>query len=140
MNQFGGGSYNLGHDHGAYQNPGWGVIPQQKSFSGAWGHIPQPRLPFLSMLNLPKLSRLMNDHVHHDLTCPPIPTKLPSDILKFKGKAGEDPGDHITTFHLWCSSNSLNDDFIHLIFFPPHPHGDRREMVHRATRGDIWNF
>jgi hypothetical protein len=48
---------------------------------------------------------------------PPIPTKLPSDIPKFEGKSGEDPGDHVTTFHLWCSSNSLNDDSVHLRLF-----------------------
>jgi len=29
---------------------------------------------------------------------------------------GEDPGDH-TTFHFWCSSNSLNDDSIRLRLF-----------------------
>jgi hypothetical protein len=77
----------------------------------------QPRLPFLATLNLPELSKLMNDPVCHDITWPPIPTKLPSDILKFEGKNGEDPGDHVTTFHLWCSSNSLNDDSIWLRLF-----------------------
>ena len=46
-----------------------------------------------------------------------MPTKLPSDILKFEAKAGEDPTDHITTFHLWCSSNSLMDDSIRLRLF-----------------------
>ena len=59
----------------------------------------------------------MNDSVKHDATWPPIPTKLPSYIPKFEGKFGEDPGDHITTFHLWCSSNSLNDDTVRLRFF-----------------------
>jgi hypothetical protein len=77
----------------------------------------QPRLPFLAMLNLIDLSRLMNNPVHHDPTWPPIPTKLLSDILKFERKTGEDPGDHVTTFHLWCSSNSLNGDSISLILF-----------------------
>jgi hypothetical protein len=117
MNQFGGGSYNPRQGHGAYQNPGWAAIPQQQSFQGSWGQMSQPRLPFLAMLNLPDLSRLMNDHVCHDLTCPPIPTKLPSDIPKFEGKTSEDPGDHVTTFHLWCSLNSLNDDSIRLRLF-----------------------
>ena len=44
---------------------------------------------------------------------------LPSflQIPKFKGKAGEDPGEHVTTFHLWCSSNSLTNDFVHLRLF-----------------------
>jgi hypothetical protein len=79
--------------------------------------MPQPRLPFLAMLNLPNLSNLLNDHVCHDPTWPPIPTNLPSNIPKFKGKNGEDPGDHITTFHLWCSLNSLNDNSIRLRMF-----------------------
>ena len=52
----------------------------------------------------------MNDPVKHDATWPPVPTNLPSDIPKFEGKVGEDRGAHITTFHLWFSSNSLNDD------------------------------
>jgi hypothetical protein len=77
----------------------------------------QPRLPFLAMLNFPYLSILMNDLVHHDLTWPPIPTKIPLDIPKFEGNIGEDHGDDATTFHLWCFSNSLNDDSIHLILF-----------------------
>ena len=43
-----------------------------------------------------------------------MPTKLPSDIPKFEGKAGEDPQNHIMSFHLWCSSNSIVDDSIRL--------------------------
>ena len=77
----------------------------------------QPRLPFLATLNLPDLAKLMNDHVSQNPTCPPFRTKLPSDIPKFKGKNGEDPGDHVTTFHLWCSSNSLNEESIRLRLF-----------------------
>jgi hypothetical protein len=46
-----------------------------------------------------------------------MPTKLPSDIPKFEAKPNEDPGDHVTTFHLWCSSNSLKDDSIQLRLF-----------------------
>jgi hypothetical protein len=44
-------------------------------------------------------------------------TKFPSDITKFEGNPGEDLGDHVTTFHLWCSSNSLKDDSIQLHLF-----------------------
>jgi hypothetical protein len=79
--------------------------------------MPQPHLLFLATLNLPDLSKLMNDPVHHDSTWPPVPTKLPSDIPKFEGKTGEDPDDHVTTFHLKCSSNSLNNDSIQLRLF-----------------------
>jgi hypothetical protein len=77
----------------------------------------QPRLPFMAMLNLPNLDKLMNDPMSHDPTWPPIPTKLPSDIPKFEGKNGEDLGEHVITFHLWCSSKSLNNDSIRLILF-----------------------
>jgi hypothetical protein len=66
--------------------------------------------PFSGHVESADLSKLMNDPVRHDPSWPPIPTKLPSDIPKFEGNTGEDPGDHMTTFHLWCSSNSLNDD------------------------------
>jgi hypothetical protein len=46
-----------------------------------------------------------------------MPTKFPSDIPKFEAKPNKDPGDHVTTFHLWCSSNSLKDDSIQLRLF-----------------------
>jgi hypothetical protein len=77
----------------------------------------QPCLPFLAMLNLPNLTNFMNEAMRHDPTWPPVPTKIPSDIPKFEGKNGKDPGDYITTFHLWCSLNSLDDDSIQLILF-----------------------
>ena len=74
----------------------------------------RPKLPFLVTLNLPNLSNPMNDPMWHNVSWPPIPIKLPLDIPKFEGKDGEDQGAHITTTHLWCSSNSLNDDSIRL--------------------------
>jgi hypothetical protein len=109
-----------GHGHGFYQNPG-----QQPNFSwqpGASqtpgpffpGYHQQPKLPFLATLHLPDLTRLLNDPICHDPRWPPMPTKLPSDIPKFEAKPNEDPGDHVTTFHLWCSSNSLKDDSVQL--------------------------
>ena len=58
-----------------------------------------PKFLFLATLNLPDLSKLMNDPVRHDPLWPPVPTKLPSDIPKFEGKVGEDPGAHATTFN-----------------------------------------
>jgi hypothetical protein len=61
--------------------------------------------------------RLLNDPICHDPRWPPMPTKLPSDIPKFEAKPNEDPGDHVTTFHIWCSSNSLKDDSIQLRLF-----------------------
>jgi hypothetical protein len=113
----------VGQGHSVYQNPG-----QQSNFSWQPGarqtpgslfpiHSTQPKLPFLEMLHLPKLSRFLNDPIYHDPHCPPMPTMLPSDILKFKGKTSEDPSDHVKIFHLWCSSNSLRDKSVHLCLF-----------------------
>jgi hypothetical protein len=109
-----GGSFNSRQGSGPYQNPGWNTTPNTQSFAGGWGQVLQPRIPFLAMLNLPDSSKLMNDPVSHDPTWPHVPTKLPADIPKFEGKNGEDPSDHVTTFHLWCSSNYLNHDSIRL--------------------------
>jgi hypothetical protein len=112
-----------GQGNGFYQNPG-----QQPNFSwqpGASqtpgpfypGYQQQPKLPFLATLHLPDLTWLLNDPICHDPRWPPMPTKLPSDIPKFEAKPNEDPGDHVTTFHLWCSSNSLKDDSVQLRLF-----------------------
>ena len=69
------------------------------------------------MSNLLDLLRLMNDPVAYDPAWSAVPTKLPSDIPKFKGKLGEDLSEHVTTFHLWCSLNSLHQDSIRLWIF-----------------------
>ena len=74
-------------------------------------------LPFMARLNLPNLARLKNDPIHHQDFWPPMPTKLPSDIPNFEGKAEECPQNHIMTFHLWCSSNSIVEDSIKLRLF-----------------------
>jgi len=81
------------------------------------GSFAQTRLPFLATLNLPDLSKLINDPVRHIPGWPAVPTKLPSDIPKFEAKSREDPANHIMTFHLWCSSNSLMDDSIRIRHF-----------------------
>jgi hypothetical protein len=75
------------------------------------------QLPFLVTLDLPDLSRLTNDPISHSPVWPVIPAKLPSDIPKFDGNPGEDPNNHVMTFHLWCSSNSVMDDSIRLRLF-----------------------
>jgi hypothetical protein len=113
----------VGQGHNFYQNP-----CQQSKFSWQSGasqnpgpsflvNNSQPKLPFLATLHLPDFSRLLNDSICHDPCWPPMPTKFPSDIPKFEGKLGEDPGDHVTTIHLWCSPNSLKDDSIQLHLF-----------------------
>ena len=77
----------------------------------------RPKLLFLATLNFPYLNKLMNDPVKHNSMWPSIPTKLPSYIPKFKGKTREYPGAYVTTCHLWCSSNSQNDDTVRLRMF-----------------------
>ena len=79
--------------------------------------VQPPKILFLATLNLPNLSKLINDPIRHSPVWPPIPTRLPSDIPKFEGKANEDPNTHVMTFHLWCSSNSLMDDSVRLRLF-----------------------
>jgi hypothetical protein len=92
------------------------------------------------MLNLPDLSKLMNNPVCHDPTCPPIPTKCPLDIPNFEGNNGEDPGDHVTTFHLWCSSNSLTDDSIQLKLFQRTLIGVSRKWYIELPKGEYGTF
>jgi hypothetical protein len=75
------------------------------------------QFPFLATLDLPDLSRILNDPIHHSPQWLAIPTNLPLDIPKFDGKVGEDPNNHVMTFHLCCSSNSLMDDSIRLRLF-----------------------
>ena len=98
--------------------------------SGTFSASVWPKLSFLATLNLLELSKLMNDTVRHDPSWPPVPTKLPSDIPKFEGKVGEDPGAHATTFHLWCSSNSLNEDLVRLSMF-------QRTLTNTATNSTL---
>jgi hypothetical protein len=100
----------------------------------------QPCLPFLAMINLPDLSKLMNEPVCHDPTWPPIQTNIPLKILKLEGKNGEDPGDHITTFHLWCSSNSLNENSIRLRLFQHTLIGVTRKWYIELSRGEYGTF
>jgi hypothetical protein len=75
------------------------------------------QLPFLATLDLPVLSRILNDPIRHSPQWPTISAKLTSEIPKFNGKPREDPNNHVMTFHLWCSSNSLMDDSICLSLF-----------------------
>jgi hypothetical protein len=85
------------------------------------------QLPFLTTLDLRDLSRILNDPIHHSPQWPVIPAKLPSNIPKFDDKVGEDPNNHVMNFHLWCSSNSLMDDSIHLRLF-------QRTLTSSATK------
>ena len=75
-------------------------------------------LPFLATLELPDLSKITNDPILHHPTWPLVPVKISTDIVKFDGKTGDDAAFHITTYHLWCVSNSMLDDSIKLHLFP----------------------
>ena len=77
----------------------------------------ESNLPFMAHLNLPNLARLTNDSIRHQAFWPPMPTKLPSYIPKFEGKAKGCPQNHIMAFHLWCSSNSIVDYSIRVRLF-----------------------
>ena len=75
------------------------------------------QFPFLATLELPDISRLTNDPILHSPYCPLVPAKIPSDFPKFEGKPKEDPQAHVTTYHLWCSSNYDVNDSIRLHLF-----------------------
>ena len=103
---------------------------------------PQPNqlLPFLATLDLPDLSILINDLIHHDPSWPAIPVKLPSDIPKFDGKPDEDPKNHVMTFHLWCSSNSLMDGSIRLRLFQRTLTGIATKWYIELPKHSFWDF
>jgi hypothetical protein len=69
-----------------------------------------------------------------------ILAKLPSNIPKFDGKPGEDPNNHVMTFHLWCSSNSLMDDSIHLRLFQRTLMGSTAKWYIELARGSFQDF
>jgi hypothetical protein len=73
---------------------------------------PPSHMPYLASLNILDLTKLTNDPILHNPTWPAMPTKLPSDILKFEGKEEDDPTNHIMTFHLWCFSNNIMDNSV----------------------------
>ena len=136
MGQMGGGYYPTSQGHGVYSNQRY----VNQSYQGSWNQLAQPSIPFLATLNLPDLSRLKNDHVLCNLSWPIVPTKLPSDIPKFEGKAGEDPSEHVTTFHLWCSLNSLNGDSIRLRLFQCTLMGPAEKWYIELPGGHIIHF
>jgi len=83
----------------------------------SWGAFSQSKLSFFTTLNLPDFTNLTNDLVQHLPGWPPMPTKLPSYIPKFKVKAREDPTNNVMMYHLWCYSNSIMDNSIRLRLF-----------------------
>jgi len=109
------GGYNIPNanpipSYPGYPPPGAGLVTQ--SFRD-----PNRQLLFIATLDLPDLTRLTNDPINYLSFWPAMPNKLPSDIPKFEGKPGEDPSNHVMTYHLWCASNSITDDSIRLRLF-----------------------
>jgi hypothetical protein len=98
------------------------------------------KLPFLETLELPNFSKLTNDPIRHHFTWPPIPVKIPTDIPKFDGKTGEDPANHITTYHLWCISNSFLDDSIKLQLFPRTLTGNAAKWFIKLSSTSFFDF
>jgi hypothetical protein len=98
------------------------------------------QLPFLATLDFLDLSRILNDPILHSPQWPVIPAKLPSDIPKFDGKVEEDLNNHVMTFHMWCSSNSLMDDSIHLRLFQRTLTGSTVKWYIELPRGFFSDF
>lgn len=69
-----------------------------------------------------------------------MPNKLPSDIPKFEGKPGEDPSNHVMTYHLWCASNSISDDSIRLRLFQHTLIGLAGKWYIELPRATFYNF
>jgi hypothetical protein len=93
------------------------------------------QLSFLATLDLPDLSRILNDPILHSPFWPIIPAKLSSNIPMFDSRAGEDPNNHVMTFHLWCSSNSLMDDSIRFRLFQRTLMGSETKWYIELPRG-----
>jgi hypothetical protein len=98
------------------------------------------QLPFLATLDLPDLSRILNDPIRHSPQWPVIPAKIPSNIPKFDEKVGEDPNNHVMNFHLWCSSKSLMDDSIRLRLFQRTLTGSAVKWYIELPRGFFSDF
>ena len=71
----------------------------------------------MATLEFPDLTQLTNDPICYSPWWSIIPTKLRSDIPKVNRNPREYSYTHFMTYHLWISSNSLNDDSICLQIF-----------------------
>jgi len=132
------GGYNIPNvipvpSYPGYPPPGTGLVTQ--SFRD-----PNRQLPFIATLDLPDLTRLTNDPINYLPFWPPMPSKLPSDIPKFEGKSGEDPSNHVMTYHLWCASNSISDDSIRLRLFQRTLIGLAAKWYIELPRASFYNF
>lgn len=69
-----------------------------------------------------------------------IPHKIPSNIPKFNGIPSEDPSNNVMTFHIWYSSNTLNDDLIRLFPFQRTLTGPTAKWYIEFPRASFDNF
>ena len=94
----------------------------------------------MATLQLSDLNWLTNDPILYAPWWLVIPHKLPSDIPKFNGNPGEDLSNHVMTYHLWCSSNSLNDDSVRLHIFQRTLTGSAAKWYIEFPRTSFNNF
>lgn len=78
---------------------------------------PTPLLPFMIGLNLLDFNQLINDPLLHYQNWLVMSAKIPSYIPKFKGNPREYPKNHVHSYHMWCSSNSIIKHSIHVCLF-----------------------
>jgi len=130
-------SYQHQMHYAGMQRPTAQEIP---SYSGYASPNLNEQLPFMATLELPDLNRLTNAPIAYAPWWPAIPHKLPSGIPKFHGNLGEDPSNHVMTFHLWCSSNTLNDDSIRLRLFQRMLTGPAEKWYIELPRASFDNF
>jgi len=121
-------SYYNGYSHQPYQSyqhqihydsmqrPTAQTIP---SYPGYASPNLNQQLAFVATLELPNLNWLTNDPIAYIPWWLVIPHKIPSDIHKCNGNLGEDPSNHVMTFHLWCSSNWIKFHLITSVPLPP---------------------
>ena len=97
-------------------------------------------MPFVATFELPDLNQLTNDPILYAPWWLVIPPKLPSDIPKFNRNPREDPSNHVMTIHLWCSSNSLNDDLVGIHLFQRILTGLAAKWYIKLPRASFNNF
>ena len=68
-----------------------------------------------------------------------LPSFIP-DIPKFEGNNSEDPGEHVTNFHLWFSWNSLSHDSVFLWLFQCTLMGHAEKWYIEFPRGTYRTF
>ena len=78
---------------------------------------PTPHLPYMDGLNYPYFRKVINDTIAHDPTWLVMPTKVPSNIPKFKSHVREDPSNQIMPFYLCHSSNNIIEYSVQLCLF-----------------------